>query len=132
MSEHVRISTAEGVTEIVIARPDKKNALTAAMYNRMIAALDEAAKDDSIGAVIFAGEGGVFTAGNDIGDFLATTKGFTDFAALRFIRALAAFEKPMVAAVDGLAIGVGTTMLFHCDLVYATAASQFQIGRAHV
>ncbi len=127
MSAHVRVSTDGGVTTIAIARPGKKNALTGAMYDAMIAALDAAEADDAIGAVIVHGEGGAFTAGNDIADFLATTKDMTNFAGLRFVRRIALFDKPLVAAVDGVAIGVGATMLFHCDLVYATPAAQFRM-----
>ena len=127
MSEHIKVSSSHGVMTIVIARPEKKNALTAAMYDAMIAALDAAEADTAIGAVLFHGEGGAFTAGNDIADFLATTKDINDFGGLRFVRRLAAFDKPMVAAVEGVAIGVGTTMLFHCDLVYAAPSAQFRM-----
>lgn len=127
MSEHIKVARADGVMTITIARPDKKNANTAAMYDRMIAALDEAEADVSIAAVLFHGEGGNFTAGNDIADFLATTKDINDFAGLRFVRRIAIFDKPLIAAVEGAAIGVGTTMLFHCDLVYAAPSAQFRM-----
>lgn len=127
MSEYIRVSRADGVLTIAIDRPEKKNALTAPMYERMIAALDEAAGDGSIGAVMFCGADGVFTAGNDIADFLADYKDIAEFAGLRFVCRVAAFDKPVVAAVDGVAMGVGTTMLFHCDLVYASPRAKFRM-----
>ena len=127
MSAHIKITRDDAVVEVVIARPEKKNALTADMYDAMIAALDEAEADAAIGAVVVAGEGGAFTAGNDIADFLATTKDMNDFGGLRFVRRIATFDKPLVAAVDGVAVGVGTTMLFHCDLVYASPGAQFRM-----
>jgi enoyl-CoA hydratase/carnithine racemase len=114
------------------ARPGKKNAITGAMYEALIDAFEAAEGDAEIGAFVLAGKGGVFTAGNDLGDFVALATGSAaandgrDFPAGRFTRKLAAFGKPLVAAVDGLAVGVGTTLLFHCDLVYATPEARFQ------
>ena len=127
MSEHIKVARETGVLTSALSRPQKKNALTAAMYERFMAALDEAEADAGVGAVIIHGEGGVFTSGNDIADFLATARDMNDFAALRFVRRIAIFDKPLVAAVDGVAVGVGVTMLFHCDLVYATPAAQFRM-----
>lgn len=110
------------------ARPQKKNAITGAMYEKLIEALETAERDPGIGALALSGKGGVFTAGNDIADFLAVAmQGPGDFPAWRFVNRLASFEKPLVAAVDGLAVGVGTTLLFHCDLVYATPEARFQM-----
>ncbi|WP_150294684.1 enoyl-CoA hydratase [Sphingobium estronivorans] len=123
MSEGIAIIENQGVIEIHIDRPDKKNALTAAMYRAMTAALADASARADIGVVLFAGKGDAFCAGNDLKDFMAGPEGGA--AAFDFIRALAAFDKPMVAAVQGLAVGVGTTMLFHCDLVYATPDVRF-------
>ncbi|WP_327751900.1 enoyl-CoA hydratase-related protein [Sphingobium sp. SJ10-10] len=123
MSEGIAIVENQGVIEIHIDRPDKKNALTAAMYRAMTAALADASARDEIGVVLFAGKGDAFCAGNDLKDFMAGPQGGE--AAFAFIRAIAAFEKPMVAAVQGLAVGVGTTMLFHCDLVYAAPDARF-------
>jgi enoyl-CoA hydratase/carnithine racemase len=122
MTDDIQQRVADGVLELTLARPAKKNALTAAMYDAMRVALADAAADDAIGAVLFAGEGDSFSAGNDINDFL---KPGGAEAAMRFIRALAAFAKPMVAAVQGQAVGVGTTMLLHCDLVYAAPDARF-------
>jgi enoyl-CoA hydratase/carnithine racemase len=107
-------------------RPEKKNALDRAMYAAMIAALDEAEGDDSIRAAPRSGAGGCFTAGNDLADFLGAIEAAQDFPAQRFVRALAAFPKPVVAAVAGDAVGIGTTLLFHCDLVYAAPEARFK------
>lgn len=123
MSEHIAVIEQAGVLEIHIDRPDKKNALTAAMYRAMTAALADASDRADIGAVLFAGRGNAFCAGNDLKDFLAGPEGGA--AAFAFIRAIAAFNKPLVAAVQGLAVGVGTTMLFHCDLIYAAPDARF-------
>ncbi|WP_313801605.1 enoyl-CoA hydratase-related protein [Sphingobium sp.] len=123
MSEGIAIVEHQGVIEIHIDRPDKKNALTAAMYRAMTAALADASARAEIGVVLFAGKGDAFCAGNDLKDFMAGPQGGE--AAFAFIRAIAAFDKPIVAAVQGLAVGVGTTMLFHCDLVYATPDARF-------
>ncbi|AJR24680.1 MULTISPECIES: enoyl-CoA hydratase-related protein [Sphingobium] len=123
MSEGIAIVENQGVVEIHIDRPEKKNALTADMYRTMTAALADASARDGIGAVLFAGKGDAFCAGNDLKDFMSGPQGGE--AAFAFIRAIAAFDKPVVAAVQGLAVGVGTTMLFHCDLVYASPDVRF-------
>lgn len=123
MSEHIAITEHQGIVEIMIDRADKKNALTAPMYRAMTAALADAAARPDIGAVLIAGQGDAFCAGNDLKDFMAGPEGGA--AAFDFIRAIAAFDKPLVAAVQGLAVGVGTTMLFHCDLVYAAPDARF-------
>lgn len=111
------------VIEIHIDRPDKKNALTAAMYRTMTAALADASGRADVGGALITGRGGAFCAGNDLMDFMAGPEGGA--AAFAFIRAIAAFDKPIVAAVEGLAVGVGTTMLFHCDLIYAAPDARF-------
>ena len=123
----VTISRAEGVAIIAITRPEKKNALTGSMYDAMTAVLSLSANEAAIGAVMITGSNGVFTAGNDINDFLSYKGDAGGSPALRFIKALARFEKPLVAAVDGLAIGIGTTMLLHCDLVYASPEASFKV-----
>lgn len=118
----------DGPVQILrIARPEKKNALTAAMYGALADAIEAGDADDTIAAHILTGSGGVFTAGNDIGDFLATARGTggLDKKVLRFIRLLPVVKKPLIAAVDGNAIGIGTTLLFHCDLVYAAPDATF-------
>jgi enoyl-CoA hydratase/carnithine racemase len=120
----VEIARSGAVLELTLNRPAKKNALTNAMYRALNVALHEAERDPAIGAVLIAGAGGVFSAGNDIGDFVAAVQG-GEMAGADFVRKIAAFPKPLVAAVDGLAVGIGCTMLLHCDLVYATPESRF-------
>jgi len=102
-------------------RPEKKNALTLAMYAAMTRALQEADGSDAIRCVMFAGAPGVYCAGNDINDFMQAAGGRWESTAVDFLKALAQSRKPLVAAVGGLAIGIGTTMLFHCDHVVAGA-----------
>ncbi len=131
MTQEIEIKVEDGVQVIRFLRADKKNAFTGPMYNAMSEALDGAEHNDAIGVTVFIGSGGVFSAGNDINDFMRraqagaanpeAAKGIPA-PSLEFIRRLPKVTKPMVAAVDGLAIGVGTTMLLHCDLVYATPA----------
>ncbi len=119
----------EGVRVVGFNRPDKKNALTGAMYDAMRVALEEADASDAVGAVVFAGAPGVFCAGNDLSDFLASARGkpFTEAPALHFIRQLARTQTPMVAAVDGIAVGIGTTLTLHCDLVYVGPSARFRL-----
>ena len=121
MTDLVKISTANGVMEIVWNRPDKKNALSNAMYRAATAALAQAVEDKSIRAVLIASEGDSFTSGNDLADFASAAMGGEAPAAGGFIEAIAQFPKPLVAAVAGLAVGVGTTMLLHCDLVFVAS-----------
>ena len=124
MSESIAIiEDIAGVIEIHIDRPDKKNALTAPMYHAMTAALADASARADIAVVLFTANGDAFCAGNDLKDFMAGPEGGA--AAFAFIRAIAAFDKPIVAAVQGLAVGVGTTMLLHCDLIYAAPDARF-------
>ena len=118
MTDLVKISTADGVMEIVWNRPDKKNALSNAMYRAATAALAQAVEDKSVRVVLLASEGDSFTSGNDLADFASAAVGGEAPAAHGFIEAIIQFPKPIVAAVPGLAVGVGTTMLLHCDLVY--------------
>jgi enoyl-CoA hydratase/carnithine racemase len=107
-----------GVATLEIARPAKKNALTEAMYEAMAEAVSAAVADEAVRALLITGQPGVFTAGNDLEDFLQRPPTNTDAPVFRFMRALATCDKPVVAAVTGAAVGIGTTMLLHCDLVY--------------
>lgn len=129
MTDHVTIQDEPGgVRLIVLARPEKKNALTGAMYDSMSAALAEADASDAIGAIVFAGQPGVFSAGNDLADFLEGARAsFKDAPALRFIRQLARTRTPMVAAVDGIAVGIGATLTLHCDLVFVGPNARFRM-----
>ena len=118
---------ADGVLELRFNRPEKKNAILGAMYDTLTAALHDAADRPAVRAVLIGAEGDAFTAGNDIKDFLAMSGGLQDAPPARFINAIAAFGKPLVAAVQGAAVGVGTTLLLHCDLVYASPAATFSV-----
>jgi enoyl-CoA hydratase/carnithine racemase len=127
MTGNILVETMDGVLRLTFNRPAKKNALNRDMYRALIAALETAGRDEAIKALIFAGAGGDFTAGNDLVDFRGCLDNIETFPALAFVRALAAFEKPMVAAVQGDAIGVGATLLFHCDLVYAAPDARLRM-----
>jgi enoyl-CoA hydratase/carnithine racemase len=120
MTEHVRIEIADGVMALTLQRPEKKNALTGAMYDALSDALKKAETEPSVRVILFQGEGDSFTAGNDLADFASQARGEgpVDSPAQRFIETLSKVGKPLVAAVHGNAVGVGTTMLLHCDLVY--------------
>jgi enoyl-CoA hydratase/carnithine racemase len=121
MTEHVLVTDDGPVRVIRMNRPDKKNALTHAMYAAMTDALNSANGNDAIRAIVFAGVQGAFTAGNDLQDFLAIATATEGLArpVRDFLPALVHCQKPMVAAVSGIAVGVGTTMLLHCDHVVA-------------
>ena len=124
----VRIETASGLMAITLARPEKKNALTTSMYQALVQALEQASADSSIHVVLLDAEGGDFCAGNDIADFAAQARSgqaLESYDVFRFVRALAVFDKPLVAAVRGRAVGIGTTMLLHCDLVYVADDARF-------
>jgi enoyl-CoA hydratase/carnithine racemase len=125
--EHIEKRRDGAVMRLTLARPEKKNALTGAMYAALTDALVEANRDEAIGAVLINGKGGVFCAGNDIGDFLKAEWGDGVSPGAKFIQTLPTLEKPLVAAVEGPAIGIGTTLCFHCDLVYAAPNTRFQM-----
>jgi len=120
----IRTATLDGVATIEIARPEKKNALTVAMYQAMTDALVAAREDAAVRAVLITGQPGIFTSGNDIEDFMMRAPGqgsdAMDSPVFRFMRALLECDKPVVAAVTGAAIGIGTTLLLHCDFVYVS------------
>ncbi len=118
MSE-IQTHTEDGVTTLTLNRVDKKNSLTAAMYGAMADALQAAADDAAVRVLVIQGHATIFSAGNDIADFLNNPPAKDDAPVFRFLRGLAGFPKPIVAAVAGPAVGVGTTLLMHCDLVYA-------------
>jgi enoyl-CoA hydratase/carnithine racemase len=120
MTEHVKTDVDAGILTITLARADKKNALTNAMYGALADALERAEKDPAIRVVLFQGDGDSFTAGNDLGDFAAQAQGKHEGPrhVERFLKTLARATRPLIAAVQGNAVGIGTTMLLHCDLVY--------------
>ncbi|MEO1312101.1 MAG: enoyl-CoA hydratase-related protein, partial [Pseudomonadota bacterium] len=135
MTDLVRTEQEVGVLTLTLARADKKNALTHAMYAALADAMDAAETDPAVRAVVFAAEGDAFTAGNDMGDFLGAPPDLAghDLPPVgRFLNALAVAETPLIAAVNGAAIGVGTTMLFHCDYVVASTKAAFQTPFANL
>jgi len=130
MSEqHILVSRDGAVLEIRFNRPDKKNAITNAMYGVMADAVAEAQRDDAIRAVLFTSSGDFFSAGNDIKDFAAQSMGAFDGPrhVVRFLEEVIKAEKPVIAAVQGHAVGVGTTMLFQCDLVYIAETARLTV-----
>jgi len=119
MTEHIKIENDGGVLTLTMARPDKKNALSNAMYGALADAILGAETDPAVRVVLIRGEGDMFTSGNDVGEFAAMATGQLqgERHVSRFVQALARSSRPLVAAVQGRAVGIGTTMLLHCDLV---------------
>ncbi|GGE39622.1 enoyl-CoA hydratase [Marinicauda pacifica] len=129
MSDDIRVEDTGPVRVIRFDRVAKKNAITRAMYSAMARALEEASGDTAIRVVVIAGQDGVFTAGNDLVDFMEAPPhiGGADTPPVEdFMRALMGCSKPVIAAVDGMAIGIGTTLLLHCDLAYASTRAVFK------
>ena len=116
----IRTATINGVATIEIARPEKKNAITGAMYTALANAFDAAREDNAVRAVLLTGQPGIFTSGNDIEDFVQRPASLEQAPSFAFMKALINCDKPVVAAVTGAAIGIGTTMLLHCDFVYVS------------
>jgi enoyl-CoA hydratase/carnithine racemase len=121
---HIRSIHLEGVATIEMARPEKKNALTLAMYRAMAEAIAAARTDDAVRAVLITGQPGIFTAGNDLEDFMRQPPPGADSPVAAFMQSLLGCEKPVVAAVTGAAVGIGATLLLHCDLVYVSDQAQ--------
>jgi enoyl-CoA hydratase/carnithine racemase len=122
------VSRVEGrVLVLTLNRPEKRNAITRAMYAALTTALRDAEDDPQLHAVVLTGAGEHFTAGNDIGDFLASPKAGSDTEAGQFLHAISTFTKPLIAAVAGNAVGIGTTLLLHCDVVVAQASASFSM-----
>jgi enoyl-CoA hydratase/carnithine racemase len=120
------------ILRVQFNRPEKKNALTVSMYRAVADLLNAAAKDDDLRAVVLHGAGDSFSAGNDIADFLKNPPNGDDSPQARFTNALMDFDKPLIAAVHGVAIGSGATMLTHCDFVYAAEDTTFQLPFVHL
>src|SRR5689334_12161818 len=118
---------SEGILRVQLNRPAKKNAMTSAMYITLADLFNATTKDDQVRVVLWHGAGDSFSAGNDVADFLKNPPGPGESPQARLISALINFEKPLVAAVQGAAIGGGTTMLTHCDFVYAAGSAKFQM-----
>ncbi len=123
----IAVQTINGVARIAIARPEKKNAITVAMYQEMADAIGAAHDDGAVRAILIHGERDVFTAGNDLEDFLKNPPAGMDAPVFQFMQMLGLAEKPVVAAVNGAAVGIGTTMLMHCDLVYCADNAMFSM-----
>ena len=136
MTGHLIVTDEDATRVITLQRPEKKNALTREMYRAMSAAIDTAQNDPAIRCIVISGGPGVFTAGNDLEDFLKDGTSNTDAPraseATKFLYSLADNAKPIVAAVDGIAIGIGTTMLFHCDYVVASTSATFSTPFIHL
>ncbi len=124
----IKVERDAGVVHLIIARPEKKNALTRAMYEALARGVDEAAADTSVHGIVISGEGNVFTAGNDLDDFRARASDTTPqpSSGLAFIERLMHCDTPVIAAVEGLAIGIGTTMLLHVDAVVTGRSARFK------
>lgn len=128
MDSHVLVERRDSVLSVTLARPERRNAITVAMYAALADAIESAANDNSIRLISLEGQGEDFTAGNDLGDFLQAMPepgSGQDIPVWRLLRALARNQVPIVAAVHGNAVGIGTTMLFHCDFVLAEEGSRF-------
>jgi enoyl-CoA hydratase/carnithine racemase len=123
----IRTVTINGVARIEIARPEKKNAITAAMYQAMADGIAAAHDDGAVRSILIHGQKDIFTAGNDLEDFMKNPPAGMEAPVFRFMQALGYSEKPVVAAVNGAAVGIGTTMLMHCDLVYCADNAMFSM-----
>lgn len=128
----IRIEHQGPVVTLSFDRPDRKNAITAAMYAALADGLNAAAADDAVRVAVIGGSAAAFTAGNDLGDFLNNPPSGDDTPVFRFLRAIATFPKPLIGAVCGPAVGVGTTLLLHCDLVYAGDNARFALPFANL
>lgn len=127
MSEHIHLEREQGLLTLRMDREDKKNALTRAMYGALADALDAADEDRSVRAVLITGSETCFTSGNDVADFIQAPPSGLDSEVFRFMKALFDFGKPVVAAVSGPAVGIGTTLLLHCDLVYVARDAKLKM-----
>jgi enoyl-CoA hydratase/carnithine racemase len=123
----IKSGTVNGVARIEIARPEKKNAITVAMYQALADAIAAAHDDGTVRAILIHGQKDIFTAGNDLEDFMKNPPSGMDAPVFRFMQTLGYSEKPVVAAVNGAAVGIGTTMLMHCDLVYCADNAMFSM-----
>ena len=132
MSLHIGTELVDGVFRIEIARPEKKNALTAQMYQALADALAGAEADPAVRVILISGAGGNFTAGNDLADFLDQPPMDEKAPVFQFLDGFANLQKPFVAAVEGVAVGVGTTILLHCDLAYAGTSARFALPFANL
>jgi enoyl-CoA hydratase/carnithine racemase len=127
VTDHIVVSQAARVMGIQMNRPDKKNALTRGMYVALAEAIEQAENDPTVRVITITGVDDVFTSGNDLKDFLDAQAGGPNNPVMRFLAAIANARKPLIAGVNGLAVGIGVTLLLHCDLVYAAEGAAFQL-----
>lgn len=127
IAPHIVSEKQQGVLRVEIRRPEKRNALTAAMYEDLASIFGQAQSDREVRVLLLHGQPNAFTAGNDLGDFMNNPPQNEEAPVFRFLNAFRIFPKPFVAAVSGAAVGIGTTMLLHCDLVYAGESAKFQL-----
>ncbi|MEI6826900.1 MAG: enoyl-CoA hydratase [Desulfuromonadales bacterium] len=126
-TKHIQSMVSNGIMSLRINRPDKKNALNLAMYQAFADGLREADRDDAVRVIVICGGTDCFTSGNDLADFLGAPPTGPESPVMQFLLAISETRKPVIAAVNGLAVGVGVTMLLHCDLVYAGSGATFQM-----
>jgi len=127
MNDHVRLERRDAALWITLARPQRRNAITVAMYGALADTIEQARADDSVRVIVFRGEGQDFAAGNDLADFLEVRPEGEEIPVWRFLRALASCETPLIAGVHGNCVGIGTTLLLHCDLVVADESARFSM-----
>jgi len=127
MNEAIVVTRGEGICEVRLNRPEKRNAITFHMYEQLTGALSAAQADDQVRVVLLSGEGASFSAGNDLQDFLSGPTLNAVHPAMQFLRTLATFGKPLLAAVQGQTVGIGVTMLLHCDLIVAARSTQLTL-----
>jgi enoyl-CoA hydratase/carnithine racemase len=127
MTMDILVERADSVLTIAFNRPEKKNAITTAMYQTLVDTFAEAHADKSVRAILIRGSAGIFSAGNDLEDFMKNPPGGENSPVFQFLRAINSAEKPVVASVAGPAVGIGTTLLLHCDLVYAADTASFSL-----
>jgi enoyl-CoA hydratase/carnithine racemase len=127
ISQNIETSIKENILKIVLNRPDKKNAISKTMYKAMATAITQAENDAEVRAIFIRGTEDCFTSGNDLTDFVAAANGRQESPAMEFLQNISAARKPIVAAVNGPAVGIGTTLLLHCDLIYAGQSAKFRL-----
>jgi enoyl-CoA hydratase/carnithine racemase len=126
-SGHILSEISDGICTVTFNRPERKNALTVAMYEDLVRILSAAEQDPAVRVIVFTGTGNIYTSGNDVADFMNTPPAGPDSPVFKLLTFLVDSEKPLLAAVNGAAVGVGVTMLLHCDLAYAAEEAKFQM-----
>ena len=127
----IEITKSGGILRIVFNRPDKKNAITGAMYQAMVDGMRDAEADPAVRVILIAGQPQIFTAGNDLEDFMKTPPMLSESPVFQYMQQMIRATKPVIAAVSGAAVGIGTTLLMHCDLVYCADNAKFSMPFVH-